>query len=384
MSVWNKISRNCSVSLLAYVAILQLIFFYVGYYKFFPGASLFLIDYRHAIDFPDYWNKDVPYYSILPFDTLICIIFKYINSLGMNYLLLLIGLAYIHSAYCFSRLFSNNTSALLRAILVVVLASPNLIGVFTGHFAVLYTIAVYYCGAAIVKNKGVVIYILSLVIVCLKFNFMPLLLAPHLYQSRNIFRLSVIKVIFSQILLFLLVQTLCFYVISYFFPEYSLQKILSAFTAYKNDYVQGLGGFDFRYWLGSLGKTMTYLFGLSPERGFLVVVCSYLFFSVAGVILCFKKSRVLSTFIFILLVLYLNLATTYYWYTILLPFLVYFVLRCRHFQLEIFLLMIVLFPKPMFFDNYTVHDNFVVYLTIFSYLLWRLFELGAASKDAPA
>ena len=160
----------------------------------------------------------------------------------------------------------------------------------------------------------------------------------------------------------------------------SLQKIISAFTAYKNDYVQGLGGFDFRYWLGSIGKTITYLFGFSPDRAFFVVAASYFFFLIAGVILCFQKSRVISTFIFVLLALYLNLATTYYWYTILLPFLIYFVLRCHHFKIEILLLVIVLFPKPMFFDNYTVHDNFVVYLTIFGYLLWRLFEPGATLR----
>lgn len=372
MRFLKGIASDRSKLLIAYVMISQFIFFLADYYKFFPNPSFFLIDYRHSIDFPQFWDTDPPFYSILPFDTVICLIFKYLSLHHLNFLILFLLVPYFHAIFCFTKIFVQKWDLLSRVILLSLLSMPNLIGIYVGHFAVLAAIAAFYCAAGVVQKKGALVFLSLLFIVCLKFNFMPILLAPHLYQSKNIFRLDVVKTIALQVGLFIFLQLACFYVVSHFYPDYTLQKILNSFGAYSSDYIQGVGGFEFRYWLGSFSKVFVYMFDFSYLSGYIFVAASYVFFGLAAAVIYLRESRVILTFVFVLLCLYLNLATSIYWYSLLLPFFVYFV-SCRDgFRAEVLLLAALLFPKPALIESYLLYDNFFTFIWISFYLTWKI------------
>ena len=358
----------------------QLMFFLADYYKFFPNASFFLIDYRHSIDFPEFWDTNPPFYSILPFDTVICLIFKHLNLYNLNLFILFLIVPYFYAMFSFIKIFVHERGLMSRLLLLSLLSIPNLMGIYLGHFAVLGSIAAFYCAIGIVQKRQALIFFASLFIVCLKFNFMPLLLAPHLYQSKNIFRLDIVKTIARQVGLFILIQLVCFYAVSYFYPDYTLQKILNSFGAYSADYVQGIGGFEFRYWLGSLSKVVVYLFGFSYFGGQALVAVSYIFFGFAAAVIYLRESRLIVTFVFVLLCLYLNLATTFYWYSLLLPFFIYFISRREGFGAEALLLATLLFPKPMLLESYVVSDNFFTFLAISIYLMWK--TIAGRQSDA--
>lgn len=372
MPYLKQIVSDRSKLLTAYVIMSQLIFFLCDYNKFFPNASFFLIDYRHSIDFPQYWDSNPPFYSILPVDTVICLIFKYLNLHHINFLISFLFVQYFHAIFSFTKIFVQTRGLMCRVLFLTLLSIPNLIGIYLGHFAVLGEIAVFYCAIGLVQKRSALVFFSSLFIICLKFNFMPLLLAPHLYQSKNIFRLDVVKTIALHLGLFILLQLACFYAVSYFYPDYTLQKILNSFGAYSSDYVQGVGGFEYRYWLGSLGKVVVYMFGFSYFSGYIVVAVSYIFFGLAAAVIYCRDSRLLITFVFVLFCLYLNLATTFYWYSLLLPFFVYFVSRRDCFGAEILLLSALLFPKPLLLEPYVVYDNFFTFLSISVYLIWKI------------
>jgi hypothetical protein len=368
----KQIISDRSKLMMAYVIVSQLIFFFADYYKFFPNASFFLIDYRHSVDFPQFWDTNPPFYSILPFDTVICLIFKYLNLNHLNFLIIFLIVPYFHAVFSFTRIFVDAWSLILSLLFLTLLSLPNLIGIYLGHFAILGEIAVFYCAIGIVQKRNTLSFLASLFIVCLKFNFMPLLLAPHLYQSKNIFRLDVIKTIALQFGLFMLLQVVCFYIVSYFYPDYTLQKILNSFGAYSADYVQGIGGFEFRCWLGSLSKIVVYMFGFSYYGGHIFVAGSYIFFGLAAAAIYWRGGRLIITFVFVLLCLYLNLATTFYWYSLLLPFFIYFFSRREGFGAEALLLATLLFPKPVLIESYILYDNFFTFLSISIYLMWKI------------
>ena len=371
--------------MIVYLIILQAIFFLCDYYKFFPNATFFLIDYWHSIDFPQFWDINPPFYSILPFDTVICLIFKYLNFHHLNFLVIFLLVPYFYAIFSYTKIFVHPRGLMLRVLFIALLTIPNLMGIYLGHFAVLGTIAVFYCAIGAVQKRSMMIFFASLFIVCLKFNFMPLLLAPHLCQSKNIFRLDVVKTLALQVGLFILIQLACFYVVSYSYPGYTLQKIVNSFAAYSTDYVQGVGGFGFRYWLGSLSKVVVYLFGFSYFGGQIFVVFSYIFFGVAAAFIYLHSSRLVVAFVFVLLCLYLNLATTFYWYSLLLPFFIYFVSRRKGFGVETLLLATLLFPKPLLIESYIVYDNFFTFLSISIYLMWKTVagSQSEASGSAP-
>ena len=384
MTFLKQIISDRSKLLMAYVIVSQLIFFFTDYYKFFPNASFFLIDYRHSVDFPQFWDTNPPFYSILPFDTIICLIFKYLNLNHLNFLIIFLIVPYFHAIFSFTKIFVSVRSLITRVLFLTLLSLPNLIGIYLGHFAVLGSIVVFYCAIGVVKNRQTLVFFASLFIVCLKFNFLPLLLAPHLYKSKNIFRLDVVKAITLQFGLFMLLQVMCFYVVSFFYPDYTLQKILNSFGAYRADYVQGMAGFEFRYWLGSMSKIVVYMFGFSYFSGQIFVAISYIFFGIAAALMYVRSSRPIVAFVFVLLCLYLNLATTFYWYSLLLPFFIYFVSRREDFVSETLLLVTLLFPKPMLIESYILYDNFFTFLSISIYLIWKIVAISQSEASCSA
>ena len=255
---------------------------------------------------------------------------------------------------------------------ILLLTIPVNLGIFLGNIAVLFGIITFFWARFLVNSNNTKLSLSTLAMICIKFNFAPLCIAPLIYETKNILSLRCLKLIFLYGISFLLMQTLCFFIIRFYYPDYSLNKIYLSFVDYKKVYIAGGSGFDLRCWLGSTYSILVNKFAFVSSTAFFLIASSYIYILSIGIILALYNSPITRCFVFILLVLYLNLSTSIYWYTILLPFYVYFIISPKKYLLEILLMTVLLFPKPVYGNEYFIYENLISYIAIMLYFSFKL------------
>jgi len=110
---------------------------YIGRLYFLPSWNFLLVDFYNSIDYPNFWDTNLPFYSILPFNTLICIIFKNLYSINKLFpLLIIVIMISMTLIYIYNNLKFNSKLARYFYTILFLFLSPVSLAIFTGNIAI--------------------------------------------------------------------------------------------------------------------------------------------------------------------------------------------------------------------------------------------------------
>lgn len=346
---------------------------YTGRLYFLPSLDFLLIDFIHSIDYPTFWDSNPPFYSILPFNTLICIIFKKLYSINKLLPFVIVVVTLVKAMFIIydNLKFDNIVNKLLYTILFLFL-SPVTLALYTGNIAIL-TIPIILLIITSIENKNIfLLYISVSLLICLKFNFLPLFLFINILLNKTKFK-DIFNTLLIIIFLFLLFQIVTFQIVSFYDSQYRFEKIIQSFYAYRKDYIAGAAGVEFRYWFFSYFFKLIKKFQDYKIEVFVIYAVFILGLIYSLFHIYFKSDLLIKLFLLIFIVLYFNLATTLYWYCILVPFLYLFLLK-NEYKLELILLIVLMTPKFLFIKNYPIYDSALVLIAVLFYIFLKFFN----------
>jgi len=215
-------------------------------------------------------------------------------------------------------------------------------------------------------------------LICLKFNFLPIFLLINIILNKLKFR-SICFTFLSVIILFFLIQFISFNLVSFFYSEYVFEKIINSFYAYGKDYISGAAGIEFRYWFFS------YLFKFIKKYNEfkLEIFIAYTIFFIGltySLLYIYRLSDLsVKLFLFVFIVLYFNLSTSLYWYCLIIPFFYVFLFK-NEYKWELVLLVLLLIPKFLFVKNYPIYDSALVLISTIFYVFIKLMNFRKLRK----
>lgn len=368
------------VNYIYYLGCVLTIFLLSGFYGFMPGKSFLLIDYYNSINFPEFWNQNSAFYTVLPFNTLICIAFKKISEHSTIAPIIIGVIVAVCAVLAISLSKFENPTAFKAT--VAILNIPFLLGIYTGNIAVLFTFACFILLPRVLlsEDRFCLRNRFPFVIICLSlFKINLIVLVFYIFYLRGRSLIDFLRVTLKLILVYFSIQLLSFYLVLFFDDTYSIHKILDGFISYTGDYIRGSAGFDYRCWVGALYNAFK-SFGIDTIYALFIIVVSYILMALSFFTNEKRMSLIQSLFAFSLLVFYLNVSMTLYWYTFFVPFLLFFLRKGSDYIFEIIVLTILLLPVPIVSKYYTAYSTIIYFVTISSYFAYLQLSIRCKTK----